>query len=127
MKHLADTTDISAVSPGRSSGRFSSACAMLLRTGKIAGNRQQQTAGSKSPRSGQGGVHDDLTPELRASCCSERCCCSCLARNRARRHQVATSVELSKEPRYSVGREPDTCQTRERDERRQVYHRALCG
>src|SRR4029078_2557985 len=110
----------------RSSVRFATACAMLL-TGKTAGNRQKQTAGSKSPRRGQGGVHDDLTPELRASCCSERCCCSCLARHRARRNQVATGVELSKESRYFVGRKPNTCQTRERDERRQVYHRALCG
>ena len=124
-KHPAATTDISAASPGRSSGRFSSARLYCVREKLPAIVKNKLPAQSRHVAAREG--YMTITPELRASCCSEWGCCSCFASNRARRNQVATSVELSKESRYSVGRKPDTCQTRERDERRQIYHRAFCG
>src|SRR5262249_2983963 len=96
----------------------------MLPAGEAAGNHQNKTAGSKPPRGGQGGVNDDLTPELRSSGCNGRCCCSCLARDCASCNQVATRIELSKESRRSVGSKPDARQIRQRDERRQVHHRA---
>src|ERR1700730_19194945 len=99
----------------------------MLSAGKLAASTKNKNAGSKPPRGGQGGLHDDFTPELRSSRCNERCCCRCLARDCATCNQVAARVELSEEYRRSVGSEPDARQIRERDERRQVHHRSLCG
>src|SRR5882724_4643875 len=84
--------------------------------GRLPASIKNNNAGSKPPRGGQGGLYDDLTPELRSSRCNERCCCRCLARDCARCNQVAARVELSEEHRRSVGSEPDARQIRERDE-----------
>ena len=66
----------------------------------------KRSVGSKPPRGGQGGVHDDLTPEFRSSGCNQRCCRSCLARDCARaiKWRLASSFPKSLDGLWGAAR-----------------------